>query len=377
MWNLEELKYRFQKLTEISESLLYDVERNEEEIINSARSEILSHAKIYKLIGNNPFDLISSLLRIHLEILKQSIRIKSPLLFPKIFPKIYSLCSNRGINDDYFRIESVAIISSIQNILPTHGKNIRSLYEWIFENSKFFIDKKQIRCCRYGTIDEKFIEQKNILLNYLLSGDEKEIYSFISEIVERESLENIYLYILYPILDNLRFLREIGEIPEFDFYYCLSMINRILVNIYKKDEDIELKTDNIVVSYMNHSDFSEFDELKEVKIYPEAISKLEARILTDCLNFTGHKAEYITQTSLIEDMIKNKPNVLIITGINPFNVNNFGELRERLKNISELKNLKIYVLANDHDCYEDFLRSLYINLVTQDLIKIFGGIKNV
>jgi len=378
MWNLEDLKNKFQKLTEISESLLYDLERAEDEIITAAKSEIVSHSKIYKLIGNNPADIISSLVKTHMEILKQSIRIKTPFIFLKVLPKFYSICSNRGFHNDYFKIEIVGIMSAFQNILPAYAKNLRTFYEWIFENSKFFMDKSQIKCCQYSNLEEKFIEQKNILLNHLLSGDEKNANSFIAEITEKEAPEDIYLYILYPVIDNLNFLREIGVICEFEFYFSVSIINKLIVFIYKKNKNVKVEKANVAVSFINDSDNLDFDELKNVKIYPgDIVSKLEARIITDSLNYSGIIAEDVDYKGLIEYLVKNKPPFLVITGVNPFNINVFGKLIERIKDIPELVNTNIYTLTYDHDGYEDFIKKLNIKTYTQDLIKLYGGIKSV
>jgi hypothetical protein len=378
MWNLEELKNKFQKLTEISESLLYDLERSEDEIIPASKSEIVSHPKIYKLIGNNPVDIISSLVKTHMEILKQSIRIKTPFIFLKVLPKFYSICSNRGFQDDYFKIEIVGIMSAFQNILSEHSKNLRAFYEWIFENNKFFIDQSQIKCCQYSNLEEKFIEQKNILLNHLLTGDERNAYSFIAEIIEKEALEDIYLYILYPVIDNLNFLREIGVICEFEFYFGLSIISRLIVFVYKKNKNVKIEKANVAVSSINDSDNLDFDELKNLKIYPgDIVSKLEARIINDSLNYSGIFSEYVDYKGLIEYLVKNKPPFLVITSVNPFNINIFGKLIERIKDIPELVTTKIYTLTYDHDGYEDFIKKLNITTYTQDLIKLYGGIKNV
>ncbi|MDZ7659294.1 cobalamin B12-binding domain-containing protein [Fodinibius sp.] len=264
----------------------------------------------------------------HLDYLEQAVRVDSKKLFNNYLGWARTMLQERNIPKSDLFDNIVILREAITKTLPDTEASL--LVEYVNDglSSLQDIDTEEITFLHK---DDPLFDEAREYLDLLLSGNRKEAAQLIKTLVDDgTSIKDIYEHIFQKTQYEVGALWQTNQITVAHEHYCTAATQLIMSQLYPQIFAME-KSDKRLVAC------SVANELHEIGI----------RMVTDFFEMEGWETHYLganmPDTHLMQSIKENDPDVLAISVTLPLHISKAKNLIEKLRNDSELENLKIMV----------------------------------
>lgn len=331
--------YDIKKLSEIidiSEDLVNIFKEAIPKSISMVKSEILSNSKLYYLIGNNSIKFLEDVLENESRIILKSIEVDSFNFLNKNLSRLYSICINRGFQEELFKIGYLAWNEALSANVIKYREEIKKLYSFIYDNFYNILSFIDLLPPKYQLSEEYDDFIRNFLIT-LFDGETRDAEILIETfITDDEKREKVYKFIFYPSIYMIKYLYETGYVDEIEAYLAFSVLNKTLSYVYvEKDLKKKSKCFSIYVPIEN------IIGEKILNFY----NRLEAQIFSDILLWYGINSLTINAKEIADKDFNYEPCFACFFGVSPYNLNLFKNFVKMVR--AKFSTCRIIVFSED------------------------------
>ncbi|MCX8034272.1 MAG: hypothetical protein N3A00_03005 [Thermodesulfovibrio sp.] len=327
---------KLSELIDISQDLIISFKDSIPKSITMVKSEILSNPKLYYLIGNNSIKLLEDMLEEESRIILHSMEADNFNFLYKNLSRLYSICINRGFQEELFKIEYFAWNASLPANIRKYGEEIKKLYSFIYNNFYKILSYIDLLPPKYQHSEdyEDFI--RNFLIT-LFDGETTEAEILIKTfIIDDEKREKVYKFIFYPSIHKIKYLYEAGYVDEVESYLAFSTLNKTLSSIY-----VEKNLEKIPKCFSIYVPTENIIGGKILNFY----NRLEAQIFSDILLWESINSLTINAKEIADKDFKFEPCFACFFGVSPYNFNLFKNFAEMVR--AKSSTCRIIIFSED------------------------------
>ena len=288
-------------------------------LISHVGAHFSFQSNINMLIGVNHMGILSDNPRYHVQFMISVFKMNHAELLVKVIAWEYRVCKYRGIHYDYFPLALKIWRDAVQTHLnPEDASPIVGVYDWLLDHNGEFVKIADSSVPLLIPTLVGWEEPQKSLLQLLLKGDTTGSLRLANSLVSSPNeYQQFCRQVVQPVMYEIGRLWEHGTITAAHEHLATAIISRVTISLYAPYVSCEPRKGKAVIA----SVLNEFHELG-------------ARMVADFLEIDGWDVYYlgasIPQDEVIKMIEEIKPDIVGLSVVMPFNLENAREMIEKI-----------------------------------------------
>lgn len=264
----------------------------------------------------------------HLNFLLEAITMNLPDMYANYIFWASSMLKSRDIPESDLHDNLEFVQQAINEVL---GPQFSSVTKEYINAAKKKLEEKPLEELSFITDDNPLKKEVNDYMEFLFQGKRREAANLISELIEKGvSIRDIYQYIFQVSQYEVGQLWQCNKITVAHEHYCTAATQLIMSGLYQQIFSNKRKGKTLVACSIS-------GDLHEMGI----------RMVTDYFEMDGWDTYYLganmPDKQLMDTLIEYKANLLALSVTLPIHVSKAAKLISKIRENSNLGNLKIMV----------------------------------
>ena len=300
-------------------------------LVNEVTAAMSAREDLTSLTGGNPMEIMTTRHKNFASFMATVLLLNQFELLVKNISWDYRIYRAHGFSYGYFPIEIGAWIAAVERQLATeHQPLILEVYRWILtahERLVLIADMSSDAPVNEFTITDG---QQSRFLDALLGADHTEALAMARKVKNAEDFEFFLLCVIQPSMYEIGRLWEKGKISVAQEHLASSIVSRVMSQLYSAIVAVKPTKGRAVITAA-----------------PNELHELGAWMVSDLLELDGWQVRYLGANTPMEDLMELledfRPQLLAISVIMPFNLDEVKKLITAIRNKESLRGIKIMV----------------------------------
>ena len=328
----EELQSEVEKLPKVPYEAAAEYDRQAEALIGEVNSLLSMRDDINELIGGNPLSAMETNHENHATFMVNVFKLNDFNILIQTVPWVYRSYSSRGFSFDYFPVALRAWIRAVERHIRADLANpVVQVYKWLLDKHETMIDISKQPSSFSVSLEKPWNDIQSKFLSALLQGDHRQCLKLAeSSVLSRQDLQDFYLKVMQPSMYKIGDQWETGQISVAHEHLASAIVSRVMASLYPRFITVEQTKGKAVITAC-----------------PNEYHEMGARMIADFLELEGWNVRYlganVPAEELVSLLIEEKPYLLGISVVMPFNIDKAVDLIEKVKSNARFTDIKILV----------------------------------
>jgi len=336
----ELLYFNVKQLPKISPKCAELYRANKDLLLYALTSRINNDKLLQESLSNVPKLIIHDMNRYHISLLCSALELENYEIFLRSIPWEYRAYHNQGLPFDYF----VHIYYYWQEIIKREfdaecAENLNQIYHWLIEQHGRIISLSQSEL-------PVSIKDQSHLTQMLIEGNQLGVEKLCKEALSKDSsLNKLFNDTIQPAMVSVGLLWEDGEINSAKEHLATATITKVLSDLYTKQPLVHHSRGTAIVTAA-----------------PNEHHELGAWMIATALESDDWNVHYLGPNTPIKDLLEllkeTEADLLAISAVIPFHLDELRELIKQIKCDGELKKIKVIIGGRAFDTLPEIAENM-------------------